>query len=252
MPLLTTAPLLQFEGPGDAWSPETFLASIQSCFLFTLRAVARLSKLEFIDLALDAEGTVDRQDSVTPFTDVVLCAVLTVPAGTDRAKALAALEKTKSACLVSASISMPIRLVAQVQAAELSALPATVSRIEPAGFTKVSALRVEEQRVNVILDFVDPATASAALGDAFRVEVRVVLWESPSVLLVPTSALFRVGESWAVFTVDADRARRALVTLGHQTGQQAEVVSGLSEGARVILHPVDTLTDSARVKPTVR
>ena len=124
MPLLTTAPPLQFEGPGDAWNPETFLASIQSCFLFTLRAVARLSKLEFIDLALDAEGTVDRQDSVTPFTDVVLCAVLTVPAGTDRAKALAALEKTKSACLVSASISMPIRLVAQVQAAELSALPA--------------------------------------------------------------------------------------------------------------------------------
>jgi len=131
-------------------------------------------------------------------------------------------------------------------------LDARVRRIEPAGFTKISALGVEEQRVNVILDFVDPATAWAALGDAFRVEVRVVLWESPSVLLAPTSALFRVGDSWAVFIVDADRARRALVTLGHQTGQQAEVVSGLSEGARVILHPVDTLTDGARVKPTVR
>jgi HlyD family secretion protein len=83
-----------------------------------------------------------------------------------------------------------------------------VRRIEPAGFTKISALGVEEQRVNVILDFVDPATAWAALGDAFRVEVRVVLWESPSVLLAPTSALFRVGDSWAVFIVEADRARR--------------------------------------------
>ena len=132
------------------------------------------------------------------------------------------------------------------------ALDARVRRIEPAGFTKISALGVEEQRVNVILDFVNPAAAWAALGDAYRVEVRIVLWESPSVLLVPTSALFRVVDSWAVFIVDADRARRALVTLGHQTGQQAEVVSGLSEGARVILHPVDTLTDGARVKPTVR
>jgi HlyD family secretion protein len=132
------------------------------------------------------------------------------------------------------------------------ALDARVRRIEPAGFTKISALGVEEQRVNVILDFVNPAAAWAALGDAYRVEVRIVLWESPSVLLVATSALFRVGESWAVFTVEEDRARRVLVTLGHQTGQQAEVVSGLSEGARVILHPVDTLTDGARVKPTVR
>jgi len=131
-------------------------------------------------------------------------------------------------------------------------LDARVRRIEPAGFTKISALGVEEQRVNVILDFVNPAAAWAALGDAYRVEVRIVLWESPSVLLVATSALFRVGESWAVFTVEEDRARRVLVTLGHQTGQQAEVVSGLSEGARVILHPVDTLTDGARVKPTVR
>lgn len=131
-------------------------------------------------------------------------------------------------------------------------LDAKVRRIEPAGFTKISALGVEEQRVNVVLDFVDPAVASASLGDAYRVEVRIVLWEAPSVLLVPTSALFRVGESWAVFIVEADRARRVIVTLGHQTGQQAEVVSGLSEGAGVILHPVDTLTDGARVKPTAR
>jgi HlyD family secretion protein len=129
-------------------------------------------------------------------------------------------------------------------------LDARVRRIEPAGFTKISALGVEEQRVNVVIDFVDLAAASASLGDAYRVEVRIVLWEAPNVLLVPTSALFRVAESWAVFIVDGDRARRVAVTLGHQTGQQAEVVSGLSEGTRVILHPVDTLTDGARVTPT--
>lgn len=128
-------------------------------------------------------------------------------------------------------------------------IDARVRRVEPAGFTKISALGVEEQRVNVVLDFVDRAAASTALGDAYRVEVRIVLWEAPKVLLVPTSALFRVGESWAVYLVDADRARRVAVTLGHQTGQTAEVVSGLSEGTRVILHPIDSLADGARVKP---
>jgi HlyD family secretion protein len=131
-------------------------------------------------------------------------------------------------------------------------IDARVRRIEPAGFTKISALGVEEQRVNVVLDFVNPSAASAALGDAYRVEVRIVLWEAPSVLLVPTSALFRVAEAWAVFIVDADRGRRVVVTLGHQTGQQAEVVSGLSDGTRVVLHPVDTLTDGARIRPTDR
>jgi HlyD family secretion protein len=127
-------------------------------------------------------------------------------------------------------------------------LAARVRRVEPSGFTKISALGVEEQRVNVVLDFVDPAAASAVLGDAFRVEVRVVTWEAEDVLKLPTAALFRQGEAWAVYVVDNGRARRALVTLGHQTGQEAEVVSGVSEGARVVLHPGDTLADGARVK----
>ena len=127
-------------------------------------------------------------------------------------------------------------------------LEARVRRIEPSGFTKISALGVEEQRVNVVLDFVDPAAAWAALGDAYRVEVRIVIWEAAAVLKVPTSALFRQGEKWAVYTVEDGRARRVIVELGHQTGQEAEVVSGLSEGAPVILHPVDTLADGARVK----
>ncbi len=128
-------------------------------------------------------------------------------------------------------------------------LAATVRRVEPAGFTKISALGVEEQRVNVVLDFVDPSAASAALGDAYRVEVRIVIWEAPAVLKVPTSALFREGDRWAAYRVDGDRARRTLVGVGHQTGREAEVTSGLSDAAPVILHPGDTLTDGARVKP---
>jgi HlyD family secretion protein len=127
-------------------------------------------------------------------------------------------------------------------------LEAKVRRIEPAGFTKISALGVEEQRVNVILDFADPAGAWAVLGDAYRVEARIVTWEAADVLKVPTSALIRDGEKWAVFVVDAGRARRTLVELGHQTGQEAEVLSGLTAGTVVILHPGDTLANGARVK----
>jgi HlyD family secretion protein len=127
------------------------------------------------------------------------------------------------------------------------ALDAKVRRVEPSGFTKISALGVEEQRVNVILDFVDPATAWSALGDGYRVQVRIVTWESPNPLKVPTGALFRVGDDWAVYVVEEERATRTIVKLGHQTGQEAEVLEGLSEGAHVILHPGDTLTDGARV-----
>jgi len=98
-------------------------------------------------------------------------------------------------------------------------LDAKVRRVEPSGFTKISALGVEEQRVNVVLDFVDPASAWSALGDGYRVEVRIVTWESQSVLKIPTGALFRVGDDWAVYVVDQERARRTIVKLGHQTGQ---------------------------------
>ena len=127
-------------------------------------------------------------------------------------------------------------------------LEGRVRRIEPAGFTKISALGVEEQRVNVIIDFKDPVEAWTALGDAYRVEVRIVVWESASVLKVPTSALYREGDQWAVYAMDKGRARRMLVDLGHQTGQEAEVRSGLAEGTRVIVHPADTVRDKARVK----
>ena len=129
-------------------------------------------------------------------------------------------------------------------------LAARVRRIEPAGFMKISALGVEEQRVNVVLDFVDPpAVTRARLGDGYRIEARVVIWEAPDVLAVPTSALFRHGENWAVYTIDRNRARRIIVTVGHRTNQFAELISGLAEGAAVILHPGDTLADGSRVRP---
>jgi HlyD family secretion protein len=129
-------------------------------------------------------------------------------------------------------------------------LDAKVRRVEPSGFTKISALGVEEQRVNVVIEFRDPAAAWAALGDAYRVEVRVVLWEGQNVLKVPTSALFREGEKWAVFAVQSDgRVRRTVIDIGHQTGQEAEVLSGLTEGAQVVLHPGDKVADGARVRP---
>jgi HlyD family secretion protein len=128
-------------------------------------------------------------------------------------------------------------------------LAACVRRIEPSGFMKISALGVEEQRVNVVLDFVELAPAArAVLGDGYRVEVRVVVWEAPHVIRVPTSALFRHADRWAVYVVDQGRAHRTLLDVGHQTGQYAEVVSGVGDGARVIVHPGDTLVDGARVR----
>jgi len=128
-------------------------------------------------------------------------------------------------------------------------LDAAVRRVEPAGFTKISALGVEEQRVNVILDFADPASACAALGDAYRVEVRIVVWEGRDLLKVPTSALFRDGQQWAVYRIVQDRAQRTRVEVGRQTGQEAEIAAGLSADDRVIVHPGDTLKPGARVKP---
>jgi peroxiredoxin-like protein len=108
---LPTAPPADYDGPGDAWSPEhLLLASVQACFLFTLRAIARMSKVEFTSLELDATGTVARVDGVTRFTDIVLRPTLTVRSGTHRERMLQMLEKAEKTCLVSASLSTPLRL----------------------------------------------------------------------------------------------------------------------------------------------
>jgi len=127
-------------------------------------------------------------------------------------------------------------------------LMARVRRVEPAGFMKVSALGVEEQRVNVIIDFTDPAVAGRSLGDAYRVDVRVIIWREDNVLKVPVGALFRRGEAWASFGVENDRARVKTVMLGQRNPTDAQVTGGLSEGQTVVLHPPDTLMDGMRVK----
>ena len=111
VPGLHTAPPADYDGPGDAWSPEhLLLASVQACFLFTLRAVARIAGVEFTRLELAATGTVDRKDSVTCFTEIVLRPRLTFAAATNQSRVLQILDKSKKACLVSASLSTPIRL----------------------------------------------------------------------------------------------------------------------------------------------
>jgi HlyD family secretion protein len=125
-------------------------------------------------------------------------------------------------------------------------LHATVRRVEPSGFTKISALGVEEQRVNVIADFVETPDG---LGDGYRIEARIVVWQAEDVLRVPSSALFRHGEGWAVFVLDGAVARRRDVEIGARGPFAAEVKSGLEDGERVVLHPSDRLGDGVRVKP---
>jgi HlyD family secretion protein len=124
-----------------------------------------------------------------------------------------------------------------------------VRRVEPSGFTKVSALGVDEQRVNVLLDFDDARARSMELGDGYRVEVAVIVWERENVLKVPTSALFRVGNEWAVFTVRDGRAAQTTVQIGQRNAVEAELISGLSEGDPVLVHPGDTVQNGVAVVP---
>lgn len=126
-------------------------------------------------------------------------------------------------------------------------LRARVRRVEPSGFMKVSALGVEEQRVNVVLDFEDPPEARRPLGDGYRVEIRVVVAETASALKVPNSALFRRGEQWSAFVVEGGRARLRALELGQRNGVEAEVQKGLAKGAVVVLHAGDRVADGTRV-----
>lgn len=129
-------------------------------------------------------------------------------------------------------------------------LEGRVRLVEPSGFTKVSALGVEEQRVNVIIDFADLADEAepASLGDSYRVEVRIVIWQDPSAVKVPVGALFRRGDDWAVFVVNEGRVQLQPVHIGQRNDRDGQVVKGLSEGQTVVVHPPDTLTDGARVR----
>lgn len=127
------------------------------------------------------------------------------------------------------------------------ALEGKVRVVEPAGFTKVSALGVEEQRVWVIVDFTSPRETWQRLGDGYRVEASFVLWEDEDVLQVPASALFRDGDGWAVFAVEEGRAVRRRIETGQRTGLIAQVLGGLQAGERVVVHPDDRLADGVKV-----
>lgn len=128
-------------------------------------------------------------------------------------------------------------------------LNGVVRLVEPYGFTKISALGVEEQRVNVVIDLTDPREEWAALGDGYRVEVAVVLWEGEGLLKIPMSSAFRAGDGWAVWRVTGRRARLAPVELGARNGLEAEVLGGLAEGDSVILHPGEAVAEGVRVEP---
>jgi HlyD family secretion protein len=128
----------------------------------------------------------------------------------------------------------------------IGALEGRVRRVEPSGFTKLSALGVEEQRVNVIIDFNDPA-AARQLGDGYRVEVRVVTWETAHALKIPTSSLFKTGDNWTVFRIVDDRAVSCRVEIGQRNSVEAEVLSGLSESDKIIVHPSDEVTDGVQI-----
>ena len=124
-------------------------------------------------------------------------------------------------------------------------LEARVRLVEPAAFTHISALGVEEQRVHVVADL---GQCPAALGDGYRVEARIVIWEGDSVLKVPTTSLFRAGEGWGVFAIAGGRARERVVQVGRQNAFETEIVSGLEAGDRIVRHPGDRIREGARVR----
>lgn len=129
-------------------------------------------------------------------------------------------------------------------------LAGRVRRVEPFGFTKVSALGVEEQRVNAVIDFTGTAADRAGLGHGFRVTVAIRVWQGEGRLRVPISALFRSGGRWSLFIVDAEgRARLRAVRIGRMNDEVAELLGGLLEGERVILHPGDRIAEGVRVRP---
>jgi len=131
-------------------------------------------------------------------------------------------------------------------------LTARVRLIEPSGFTKFSALGVEEQRVRIILDIVEPRAAWTHLGDGFRVNVRIAIWESGDEIRVPLGALFRRDQSWATFVVRDGRVSLTPVSTGQVNGRDAQVISGLNEGDRVVLHPSDRIRDGGFISERPR
>lgn len=204
-----------------------------------------------------AEGSSDRRHTV----------VITSPAGGNLLKLQKESEGTVNAGEPLIDVGDPAKLEARVEVLSSDAvsirpgtkvllerwggdspLTGTVRVVEPAAFTKISSLGVEEQRVFVIADITSVPEEWKRLGDGYRVEAKFIIWEGADVLQVPASALFRKGDDWAVFTKENGRARLRQLQTGKRNGRSAEVLSGLAEGAEVIIHPDDTVRDNVRVK----
>jgi HlyD family secretion protein len=128
-------------------------------------------------------------------------------------------------------------------------LAARVRLVEPSAYTKISALGVEEQRVHVIADFPEAQQVPVTLGDGFRVEARIIIWEQKDVLKVPTSALFRQGEGWAVFKLVGEHAALCPVKIGKKSALAAELLEGLAPSDTVIVHPSDKIAHGVTVVP---
>ena len=128
-------------------------------------------------------------------------------------------------------------------------LNGVVRMVEPSAFTRVSALGVEEQRVNVVIDITDPHEEWQSLGDGYRVETSIVVWSEDDVLRVPASAVFRHGEGWAVYRVDGSVAALTPIATGRRNGLAVQVLEGLEAGDRVIVHPSDRVADRVEIEP---
>jgi HlyD family secretion protein len=127
------------------------------------------------------------------------------------------------------------------------ALEARLVKIEPKAYTKVSALGIEEQRVDTVFELVTPREARAGLGDGFSVYLRITEWEGEDVLQIPLSAVFRQGNDWAVFVQDGDSAALRVIETGRRNAQAAQVLGGLEPGERVITHPSDAISDGTTI-----
>jgi HlyD family secretion protein len=127
-------------------------------------------------------------------------------------------------------------------------LEAVVRRVEPFGFTKVSALGIEEQRVNVIIDFTSPRPQWSRIAHGFQVDVRIVLWQGSDVLKLPLTALFRDDNDWAVFVANNGSAGKRKVKLGRRTGLEAEIVDGVKTGERIVVHPSDKISEGVAIE----
>jgi HlyD family secretion protein len=218
------------------------------------RARAAASEVEAAQAVLIALGS--SRTVATPVHSPAGGRVLRVPESSERVIAAGApiLELGDATALeivadVLSTDAVRVRPGQEVELAEWGGerpLRARVRSVEPAAFTRVSALGIDEQRVNVLIDLIEPAPA---LGDGFRLEARIVVWQAADVLNVPASALFQKGENaWSVFVVDGGRARQRPVEIGHRSSRSVEILSGLGQDAQVVLFPSDQVRDGVRVR----